>query len=75
MNRITPQGKKLLKWLRHWKIASAVADGRAEAAPGQLSDEALAFEAHALKIMANMIRGKYLTADARRVRARWKRGR
>ena len=60
MANLTPKGKALMKWLKHWQIASSVADGRAEAAPGALSDEALRAEADALKTIRNMVKAKYV---------------
>lgn len=74
--KLTAGGKKMLKIVRHLEIASAVADGRAiDIEPKKLSAEAAAAEAKAIAVIRGMIRSKYLTRDARRIRARRKRGR
>jgi hypothetical protein len=72
MDNLTPRGRKLMKWLKHWAVASKVADGSAEAAPGGLTDEAKAAEKDALRIIRNMVKAKYRTREARRIAARWR---
>ena len=70
MDKLTSRGRELMKWLRHWAIASKVADGSAKAAPGGLTDEAKAEEKDARRIIRNMIEAKYKKREARRIAAR-----